>query len=259
MMLDEFETSAGGIEHGDDGNTVSMKQIRRVVTKMSHELLLLSQLQVSAITSLATVRDSRVEITEFLAEAVPLIQKLVELSPQKTRADAIDTMAWADGVADLYGLTDAEVEAQLQPEFAAACEPHDEFKEYQYLHLHHAFTSLVEPLGIGKIALPGGKKDRLMSGIDENADGVIELPELGRFLSDVVKQLEREQYVNDLATQELRAQEEAADDDEDNDLLECGLGPDIDNLGLDSDSFQVGGTRDISDLRARSVQLSCRV
>ena len=223
MMLDEFEVSAGGIEHAEDGSTVSMKQIRRVVTKMSHELLLLSQLQVSAITSLATVRESRVQVTEFLAEAVPLIQKLVELSPQKTRADAIDTMAWAEGVADLYGLTDAEVEAQLQPEFAAACKPHDEFHEYQYLHLHHAFTSLVEPLGIGKIALPGGKKDRLMSGVDENADGVIELQELVRFLSDVVKQLKREQYVNDLATQEL---EGAAGDDEDDELLECGLGPD---------------------------------
>ena len=169
---------------------VTVKQLRRVIQKLSNELLQLSQVQIAAIAVMAQAgEDGLVDVPEFVADVAPIIQKLVKLSRQKIRAEAIDTMAWADGVAELYGLDDGEIREVLTPSFLAACEPFDEFRQYHYLHLHHAFISVIEPLGMSKIELAGTKRDQLMAGIDSNADGVVEMEELVSFVSDVVKQV----------------------------------------------------------------------
>jgi Ca2+-binding EF-hand superfamily protein len=179
---------------GDSGMKMKRKDVKKVMEAMSYDFLGLSRVQIVSVMSLAD-GDGKgmVEVPVFVKAASGMVNKLMDLSAQKEKAQAIANLSNTVGADILHGMSGEQVKGMLREAFQEA-----DTEGKGYLFPDQVYD-LMQTMGTGDLGLSGVEINSMLAAVDENDDGVVEWEELVDFVWDVLLHLDRDQVVTEIA------------------------------------------------------------
>ena len=106
---------------GDNGMKMKRKDVKKVMQEMSYDFLGLSKIQIVSVMSLADADGQKmVEVPVFVKAASGMVNKLMDLSAQKEKAQAIANLSNTVGADILHGMSGEQVKGMLREAFQEA-------------------------------------------------------------------------------------------------------------------------------------------
>ena len=190
MLLDGFAA-----EDPDSNGTLTVKQARHALTKMSRAELGLTKLQVMTLLSEASVNGKgEFNYVEFVPTCARMVDRMLDTVAQEERVEAIEHMARTEGASLLRGFSQDTVMDIMMAAFKEADKDESGFLDRAELN------SVLQALGSSNLSLSGNEIAMLMSAVDENEDGMVEYGELVEFMFSALCHLEREAFIQSAAT-----------------------------------------------------------
>ena len=199
VMLDSFAEKGMG-----ENGKMSRKQVKKVFEEISYDFLGLTRVQIVTVMSMAEPDGTgQVDVPKFVRSAAQMVFKMMDSSKAAERAKAMETMAQTDGAQMLHGMSGDEIKEALQTAFTAV-----DTEGKGWLTPDQVYDVL-RMMGTEQLELSDWELNSLMASVDENDDGMVEWEELVDFVYDVLMHLDRNQYVEEVVEDNLRAEMDA--------------------------------------------------
>jgi len=181
----------------DQVGKLKLTRVKRALEGVSSEILGLTRLQLISILSEANPDpESYVDYRAFSAVAAEMIYTLVDLDMQSQRVKAINQLALTEGADLLHGLDMDTVKSVLLAAFQEAdVDQSGTLDSVEILDVLHA-------MGTSQLQLEPYEINALIASVDTDQSGTVEYGELVDFMYDVLTHLNREKFVQDMASRQ---------------------------------------------------------